>query len=178
MDADMQLILKIRDPWDMGEKLRWPPIAVYVVNREPDAWLVEVRDPHHLKEAVLYPIAHRQYVFSIPKIVIKFFLYIRALLGTLSQCAVTSLSVFFSNTIATKAGIPGIVVAIQTFDDYARYHPHIHALVADGLCVESGFFFVMPKADPRPLGELFRAPVLRMRKKDVLIDGKYGNVIH
>ncbi|MCP3890803.1 MAG: hypothetical protein GY702_18315 [Desulfobulbaceae bacterium] len=30
---------------------------------------------HHLKETVLYPVPHRQYVFSIPKILRRFFLY-------------------------------------------------------------------------------------------------------
>ena len=51
---------------------------------------------HHLKETVLYPVPHRQYVFFIPKILRKFFLYDRKLLGNLSQCAAKSLSSRFS----------------------------------------------------------------------------------
>ncbi len=34
-------------------------------------------------------------------------------------------------------------MVIQTFGDYARWHPHLHALVADGLFLESGYFYVM-----------------------------------
>jgi len=128
---------------------------------------------HHLKETVLYPVPHRQYVFSIPKIVRKFFLYDRKLLGKLSQCAAKSLSQFFRISLGKKFGTPGIVVAIQTFGDYVRWHPHLHALVADGLFLESGYFFVMVKADLRPLRELFRARVLKMLKKEGLIDDTF-----
>jgi len=128
---------------------------------------------HHLKETVLYPVPHRQYVFSIPKILRKFFLYDRKLLGKLSQCAAKALTKFFKITLGKKTGIPGIVVAIQSFGDYARFHPHLHALVADGLFLESGYFFVMPKADLKPLREIFRALVLKMLKKEGLIDDTF-----
>jgi hypothetical protein len=57
-------------------------------------------------------------------------------------------------------------VAIQTFGDYARWHSHLHALVADGLFLQSGYFFVMPKVDIRPLSDIFRAYVLKMPKKE------------
>jgi len=75
---------------------------------------------HHLKETVLYPVPHRQYVFSIPKILRKFLLYDRKLLGKLSQCTSKALRKFFKLTLGKKTVIPGIVVAIQTFGDYAR----------------------------------------------------------
>lgn len=132
---------------------------------------------HHLKETVLYPVPHRQYVFSIPKILRKFFLYNRKLLGKLSQCAAKSLAKFFKITLRKKAGIPGVAVAIQSFGDYARWHPHLHALVADGLFIESGYFFVMPKVDLYPLRELFRAHVLKMLKKEGLIDDIFIEMI-
>lgn len=71
--------------------------------------------------------------------------------------------------LGKKQGIPGIIFAIKTFGDYARWHPHLHALVADGLFTESGYFYVMARADIRPLAELFRANVLTMLKKEGLI---------
>jgi ssDNA-binding Zn-finger/Zn-ribbon topoisomerase 1 len=128
---------------------------------------------HHLKETVLYPVPHRQYVFSVPKILRRFFFYDRKLLGKLSQCSVKSLTKFLRITLGKKTGIPGVVVAIQTFGDYARWHPHLHALVADGLFLESGYFFVMPKVDLRPLREMFRAHVLKLMKKEGLIDDSF-----
>lgn len=76
-----------------------------------------------------------------------------------------------------KHGIPGIVLAIQTFGDYARWHPHLHALVADGVFLDSGYFFVMPNVDLRPLRELFRAHVLKMLKKEGLIDDTFIKIL-
>lgn len=128
---------------------------------------------HHLKETVLYPVPHRQYVFSIPKILRKYFLYNRKLLGKLSQCAARSLAQFFKVVLGKKHGITGCVVAIQTFGDYGRWHPHLHALVADGLFLESGYFYVMPNVSLRPLRELFRTYVLKMLKKEGLIDDSF-----
>jgi hypothetical protein len=57
--------------------------------------------------------------FSIPKIIRRYFLYDRKLLGKLSQCATSSLTSFFRITLGKKMGIPGIALAIQTFGDYA-----------------------------------------------------------
>lgn len=74
----------------------------------------------------------------IPKILRRFFLYNRQLLGKLSQCAAKSLTKFFKTILGKKQGIPGIVIVIQTFGDYANWHPHLHAMVADGLYLESG----------------------------------------
>ncbi|MEE4164456.1 MAG: transposase [Desulfocapsaceae bacterium] len=49
--------------------------------------------------------------------------------------------------------------------------------MADGLFLESGYFFVMPKVNLRPLAELFRAHVLKMLKKEGLIDDTFINMI-
>jgi hypothetical protein len=35
-------------------------------------------------------------------------------------------------------GKPGYILFVQTFGDLVTFHPHIHALVADGIFVESG----------------------------------------
>jgi len=131
----------------------------------------------HLQDNVLYPVPHRQYVFSIPKILRRYFLYDRKLLGKLSKCATTNLTKFFRTTLCRKSGIPGIALAIQTFGDYAKWHPHIHALVADGLFTESGYFYVMPKVDTRPLAEVFRASVLKMLKDEGRLDDTLINKI-
>lgn len=93
----------------------------------------------HLKENILYPVPNRQYVFSIPKIMRVYFKYDRKLLGKLCQCANKSLLALF-RTALKRDGVLGAVMAIQTFGDYARWHPHIHALVVDGLFMENWHF--------------------------------------
>jgi hypothetical protein len=52
-------------------------------------------------------------------------------------------------------------MAVQTFGDYGKWHPHLHLLVADGLFSESSTFFVMPWIDLQPLQELFPPPCPR-----------------
>jgi len=126
-----------------------------------------------LRENILYPVPHRQYVFSIPIILRKFFLYNRKLLSKLCQCAQKSLLWFLRTVIGLDDGILGSVMAIQTFGDYAKWHPHIHSITADGLFRSNGVFYVMPKVSIKPLAELFRTEVLKMLKKEDLIDDKF-----
>ena len=61
-------------------------------------------------------------------------------------------------------GIPGLVMVIHTFGDYARFHPHLHAIAADGLFRPSGTFYVLPKSD-KQLEEIFRSCILVMLKR-------------
>ena len=126
-----------------------------------------------LRENILYPVPHRQYVFSIPIILRKFFLYNRSLLARLATCAADSLLTFFRIALELEEGICGAVMTIQTFGDYTKWHPHIHSIVADGLFRKSGMFYVMPKLNITPLAELFRANVLSMLKKEGLIDDAF-----
>jgi hypothetical protein len=44
---------------------------------------------------------------------------------------------------AAHDGVPAIVMAIHTFGEYLDFHPHLHALVADGLFDCEGKFHVM-----------------------------------
>ena len=127
-----------------------------------------------VKENILYPVPHRQYVFSIPIILRVYFKYDRQLLTNLCHCAYESLLEFFRTTIGLSDGVPGAVMTIHTFGEYMqKYHPHLHALVSDGLFRKSGTFYVMPKADLTPLEEIFRAKVLKMLKAE----GKIGDNI-
>jgi len=126
-----------------------------------------------LRENILYPLPHRQYVFSIPIILRKFFLYNRKLLSSLSKAAVDSLQIFLRTALGLKDGIVGAVLTIQTFGDYAKWHPHIHAIVADGLFRRNGVFYVMPRVNLKPLAELFRANLLKLLLKEGVIDESF-----
>jgi hypothetical protein len=69
----------------------------------------------HLKENILYPVSHRQYVFSIPIILRTYFKYDRKLLGKFSQCINQSLLQFFRKATRLKKGTLVAVMAIQAF---------------------------------------------------------------
>ena len=111
---------------------------------------------------VVCPVPHRQYVFSIPKMLRVYFRYDRKLLTQLCKAAYESLQEYMRLELGKPKGEAGIVMAIQTFGEYLNFHPHLHAVVADGLYTHGGMFYVMPGRDTRPLEELFRAKVIRM----------------
>jgi hypothetical protein len=91
-------------------------------------------------------------------------------LGKLSQCAYECLKVFFQATLRRKSAVPGVIVAIQTFGDLVNFHPHLHAIVSDGLFAPNGWFYVLPKIDLKKLEALFRHHVLKMLMREGKID--------
>jgi len=62
---------------------------------------------------VLKSVPHRHFVFSIPKILQRYFLYDRSLLSELSRFAWEALRVFFQETVSQKGAVPGVFTAIQ-----------------------------------------------------------------
>ena len=115
---------------------------------------------------ILYPVPHRQFVFSIPIMLRIYFKYDRRLLTRLCHCARDSLEIFFRTVLGLDDGILGMILVIHTFGDYARFHPHLHAIVADGLFRPNGTFYCLPKKDLRELEEIFRSKVLAMLKRE------------
>jgi len=67
---------------------------------------------------VLKKVPHRHFIFSLPKILRRYFLYDRKLLAGLSRCAWESLKVFMRQAVPEKAPLPGAVIAMQTFGDF------------------------------------------------------------
>jgi hypothetical protein len=43
------------------------------------------------------------------------------------------MELFFQTALGTNDGVLGMIMVIHTFGDYARFHPHLHAIVAEGL---------------------------------------------
>ncbi|MBW1714910.1 MAG: hypothetical protein JRJ77_03660, partial [Deltaproteobacteria bacterium] len=55
-------------------------------------------------------------------------------------------------------------MSIHSFGDYPeKFHPHIHAIVSDGLFARTGTFYVMPGVDLKPLEET--GPPLLSRRR-------------
>jgi hypothetical protein len=89
-----------------------------------------------------------------------YFRHDRDLLKDLCHLAHECLVAYMRATLGLPDGLPGIVMAIHTFGEYMDFHPHLHALVADGLFVRSGLFYVLPEVSLKPLEELFRVRVI------------------
>jgi hypothetical protein len=109
-----------------------------------------------LCEEVLKAVPHRHFVFSIPKILRKYFLYDRKLLSGLSRCGWETLKVFFQEAFTEDGAVPGAIVAIQSFGDFLGFNPHLHILCSDGCFYGEGAFRVSPRYDTKPMEEIFK----------------------
>lgn len=77
------------------------------------------------------------------------------------------MKIFFHATFGKKGGLPGVIMAIQTFGDLVNFHPRLHAIASDGVFVANGGFYVLPKIDLKKLDWLFRHHVLqRLRREE------------
>jgi hypothetical protein len=121
-------------------------------------------------EDVLAPVPHRQYVFTVPKMLRIYFRKDRRLLGKLSQCATDALKKLFRAAGKDPKAVPGIIMVIQTYGDLVNFHPHLHALVTDGVFTPAGWFVAFPKIDLYTLEHLFRHRVLRLLLREWRID--------
>jgi hypothetical protein len=57
-------------------------------------------------------------------------------------------------------------MVIHTFGDYARFHPHLKAIVADGLFRKNRTFYVLPKCEMKQLEGIFRSRILAMLERE------------
>lgn len=98
-----------------------------------------------------------------PRALRKLFLRDRSLLGLLARCAAETVQRVWRAALGGLEGAAGIVASIQTFGSQANWHPHIHALVTDGVFLRDGSWVAGPRYDEdleRALTETFRRLVL------------------
>lgn len=107
-------------------------------------------------------VPHRHFIFSIPKILRRYFLYDRKLLSGLSRCAWESLKEFSQEAIPEEDAVPGAAVAIQSFGDFLGFNPHCHILSTDGCFYRNGMFRVAPRFEKKHLEEIFRQNVFKI----------------
>jgi hypothetical protein len=113
-------------------------------------------------DEVLAPVPHRQYVVTVPTMLRVYFRKDRRLLGKLSQCAADALKTLFHAARKNPKAVPGIIMVLQTYGDLANFHPHLHALVTDGVFTPKGWFVAFPKIALYVLEHFFRHRVLQM----------------
>jgi hypothetical protein len=119
-----------------------------------------------VEEEVLAPTPHRQYVFTVPKVLRAFFHHHR--LGELYRIVDRLLTQAYRE--ADPDGRPGFILFVQTFRDQVTFHPHIHALVTDRVFQPNGVFPVLPPIPGALLEQPLRRAVLEMLLADEAID--------
>jgi hypothetical protein len=122
-----------------------------------------------LREDVLEPVGHAQWVFTVPKMLRPYFLHHRELLGGLCQAAWQTVR----QMIAAAAGQdirPGMVAVVQTFGSRINFHPHVHAIVSRGGWTKTGEWIPVPYVDARAAELLLRHKVFSLLRKAGVID--------
>jgi hypothetical protein len=90
-------------------------------------------------------VPHRQFVFTIPKRLRIYFRLERRLLGDLCRAAARTVITVYRAASGRPDAVPGMIGAIQTFGQFIHFHPHIHALVSEGVFLPDGTFVPLPK---------------------------------
>jgi len=130
-----------------------------------------------LTETILFPVPHRHFTFGIPKMLRVYFRFDRTLLKEICRIAHACLVEYMQTALDLPDGLPGVVMCIHTFGEYLDFHPHLHALVADGLFTRDGLFHVMSETSLAPLEELFRARVIAFLVEKGLLPPERARVL-
>jgi len=105
---------------------------------------------------------HRQFVFTIPKLLRQHFRFDRRLLGLLCSCAYAAIREMMQALTGDPRPVPGVLGSIHTYGDQAaNWHPHSHLIVTDGVFLPDGSFLSLPPPDPQQLMLLFRHKLLQ-----------------
>jgi hypothetical protein len=115
-----------------------------------------------LHSTVLWPVAHRQIVLTIPKMLRAYFRYDRRLLGDLCRVAAAVITQSFRALLGAPEAEPGLVVCVHSFGNLLNFHPHLHVMVTDGGFTPDGAFHPLPTMSLAPIERLFRHRVFGM----------------
>ena len=108
-----------------------------------------------LAESILSLVPHRQ--FGIPKMLRPYFRCDRDLLKDLCRVAHECLIEFLRTSLGLSEGVPGIVMAIDTFGEYLDFHPTCTRWWPTGcLRVRGSSTFLPTSATPHPFQEVAR----------------------
>jgi hypothetical protein len=108
-----------------------------------------------LDAQVFEAVAHRQWVFTVPRRLRVYFRYDRSLLGKLCRAAYGTVCDVYGLDHDAGNGVPAMVSAVQTFGDMMNFNPHVHSLVAEGVFLHTGEYVSVPDARvPTPVARL------------------------
>jgi hypothetical protein len=130
-----------------------------------------------LTAEIIQPVAHRQWVFTIPKRLRIFYRMDRRLLGKLSRCAYETMRELYRRKTGNDSVLPGMFSAIQTFGDLLNWHSHIHSIVTEGVYTEDDKFIPLSYVDPRTALEIWEDKVCDMMLREEKISQEVVNQI-
>ncbi len=112
--------------------------------------------PQHLSENVLLRLPHRQFVFTILKILRLYFKNDRKLFADVSKIIFSIVNDYY-NAVAKTAVKTGVVVSYQSYGDILRHNPHWHCIILEGGIDETNSFHYLPIKDTVGVPTSFKA---------------------
>ena len=122
-----------------------------------------------LVDEVLEDVGHALWVFVFPKMLRRYFLHHRELLGGLARAAWETVFELMVAAADEEDLRPGMVSVVQTAGDLANWHPHVHALVSRAGWTQCGRWVPIPYVDETAAELLFRHKVIRPLQEEALL---------
>ena len=130
----------------------------------------------YLAEDLFLDLPHRQFVFTIPKMLRPYFKADKRLFGEVSRLIFSLLSNFFSLSAGQEL-LCAMVVSYQSFGEYARFHPHWHVLVLEGGFTNYDCFVYLPLGADEGMLRVWQAAMLSLFLRKKLIDQTRVNML-
>jgi len=128
-------------------------------------------------EDVVNEVPHRQLVFTLPKVLRRFFVPAKRRTH-LAQTMHNVVHAFFCKALGfakTQKTKTAMVCMLQTFGDELNFHPHLHIICAEGLFKKDDFYPCPLEAkDFFILQDLFRAGILKFLAKEQCISQDFA----
>jgi hypothetical protein len=113
----------------------------------------------YMNEQLLLRLPHRQFVFTLPKVLRVFFRHDKRLHGDISRL-IYGLVRDFTTEAAGKPTRIAAVVVFQSSGSFCRFHPHWHGLFLEGGFDHEGRFVHVPTVDLVKMSACFRQRVI------------------
>lgn len=130
----------------------------------------------YLSEDLLLTLPHRQFVWTIPKVLRVFLRHDRVLFADLGRLTFDILRRFFCQA-AGRALRCAMVSSHQTFGEFGVWHPHWHTIVLEGGFDRNDTFFFIPLGATAALTEIWRRSVVTLFLEKGLLNPDFARKI-
>jgi hypothetical protein len=130
----------------------------------------------YINEQLLLRLPHRQFVFTLPKVLRVFFRHDTRLHGEISRLIYALVRDFAAEAAGRPLRTAGILV-FQTFGEALRHNPHFHALILEGGFDPAGRFVRVPIHDTARLTQLLRQRTIGLFLRLGLISEQFAETL-
>jgi hypothetical protein len=123
----------------------------------------------YINEQLLLRLPHKQFVFTLPKVLRVFFRHDKRLHGEISRLIYRLLRDFVTEAAGGPLRCAGILV-FQTAGAFCRFHPHWHGLFLEGGFDAEGRFLHIPDVDLKKMSSCFRQRVIAFFRERKLLN--------